>query len=451
MDTEVIAAPIVHAFTAEDLSDNGKLASLKRLTRSLEQSLTFDQTLRALHRAFTETGGFVASMLLSTRGLGHGQYRVVRMQLTDDPQGKLALTDDKQGPVQSGGIVAAITARPEPQLIQDVDWSHDPFFHETLEGYTSVLAVPIFADRLPMNWSLLLKRAPGRFTVSDLEDAVERTALAGALLENQVLATDLARANQQIDLEARQVGELQRALLPASLPRIAGLEIAASYEPSGRAGGDLYDFFPLGEHRNHNDRPDANATPTRWCIFIGDTAGHGLPAAVIMAIVQAVLHAHPAGIARPATLLRHANRQLCSKGLGGFVTAFLGVYEPGPRRLTYANAGHPPPLLRRASDGSICALEEVGSYPLGIEDSETFEEAAVNLERGDTILFYTDGITEARNPANELFDRARLMRVFRNAGDRPAELIARLRHAVRSHEHDHAALDDQTLLAARVL
>jgi len=348
--------------------------------------------------------------------------------------------------VQSGGIVAAITARSEPQLIQDVDWSLDPFFNEILHRYTSVIALQIFGDRLPMNWCLLLKRGPERFAVSDLEDAVERTALVSALLENQILATDLARANRQIDGEARQVGELQRALLPASLPRIAGLEIAASYEPSGRAGGDTYDLFPLDER--HYTGAD---NPARWCVFIGDTAGHGLAAAVVMTIVQAVLHAHPHGIARPASLLMHANRQLCDKGIGGFVTAFLGVYEPGRRRLTYANAGHPPPLLRSSLNMCIVALEEVGSYPLGIEHSETFKEAAVHLEPGDALLLYTDGVTEARDEHDDLFEQRRLRRVLQDAGDKPAEMIQSLRAAVLAHEHGQHARDDQTLVLARVL
>jgi len=443
MNTKVILPP-KHSMKMVDVSP--KLASLKELTRSLEQSLTPDETVRALHRGFTETGGFVASMLLLTRGLGLGQYRVVRVQLTDGPQESVfASVSEEQRPVQSGGIVAAITARSEPQLIQNVDFSLDPSFNEILDGYTSVIAVPIFADRLPMNWCLLLKRGPERFTVSDLEDAVERTALVSALLRNQILAADLARANRQIDREARQVGELQRGLLPASLPRIAGLEIAASYEPSGRAGGDLYDFFPLDER--HNDWMDAG----RWCVFIGDTAGHGLAAAVVIAIVQAVLHAHPARIARPASLLMHANRQLCRKRLGGFVTGFLGIYEPGTRRFTYSNAGHPPPLLKRASHDPIFVLDEVGSYPLGIDDAETFEEATVQLEPGDAILLYTDGITEARSTNNDQFDRNRLMLAFREAGDRPAGLIDHLCQAVRAHEHGQMPRDDQTLVAARVL
>jgi sigma-B regulation protein RsbU (phosphoserine phosphatase) len=437
----------VNAMEVQDLSWNPNIASLRKLTRDLEQSRTPDQTLRALGRGFTETGGFVASMLLSTRGLPQGHYRVVRTRLSNDAQRYiLGPAGEPNGPVQSGGIVAAITARPEPQLIQNVDWSRDPFFHETLHGYTSIIALPIFAERLPSNWNLLLKRAPERFTVSELEDTIERTAFAGALLENQLLAAELDRADRQIDREARQVGELQRTLLPASLPQIAGLEIAASYEPSGRAGGDLYDFFPLEEH--HLRQSD---TPTHWCVFIGDTAGHGLAAAVVMAVVQAVLHAHPARIARPATLLRHANRQLCSKPFGCFFTAFLGVYDPRQRRFTYANAGHPPPLLRRSSDGSIHALDEVGSYPLGIIASEAFEEATVQFEPGDAVLLYTDGITEARDSNGDQFDPHRLTCVFRDSGDRPAELIDRLRQAVRTHEHGQQARDDQTLVVARVL
>jgi sigma-B regulation protein RsbU (phosphoserine phosphatase) len=350
--------------------------------------------------------------------------------------------------VRRGGILGAIISRREPQLVQDVDWARDPFFRETLSGYTSVMAIPLTGDRLPMTWAIGLKKPPKQFTISDLEEIVERAALVGALLENQILASELARAHQQIDRDARQVGELQRALLPASLPRIAGLEIAASYEPLGRAGGDLYDFFPLDERRE--SRADTPTPPSRWCVFIGDIEGHGLAAALVMAIVQAVLHVHPAGIATPAGLLMYGNRQLCSSRISGLVTAFLGIYEPASRRLIYARAGHPPPLLKRAADGAVHALDAVGSYPLGINASETFQEASVQLEPGDTLLLYTDGITEARGNAQDLFGSDRLTRMFRDGGNLPAELIDRLREAVRAHMHSETAEDDQTIVAARI-
>jgi sigma-B regulation protein RsbU (phosphoserine phosphatase) len=434
----------------QDLSHNLRVASLTKLTRELGQSRTPQQTMRTLHRGFAEAYGFVASVLLCTRGLPRGQYRVVQMQLEIGPlRDVFDELPDEQGPVQTGGIVGAILNRAEPQLIRQVDWASDPFFRETLGRYASVMALPFAGDHLPMTWAILLKQPPERFTVSNLEEAMQQVALIGSLLENQILAGQLALANERIESDARQVGELQRALLPATLPKIAGLEIAVSYEPSGRAGGDLYDFFPLDECRNHQS--DANAAPTRWCVFIGDATGHDLAAAVVMAIVQSVLHAHPSGIARPATLLAHANRQLCRKRLDGFFTAFLGIYEPIPRRLTYANAGHPPPLLRRSSDGSICPLDAVATYPLGIDASETFKEATVRLEPGDTVLLYTDGITEARGAEGDLFERDRLTRVFCHGSERPSELIERLHNAVRAHEQGQSPRDDQTLVAAFVL
>jgi sigma-B regulation protein RsbU (phosphoserine phosphatase) len=252
-------------------------------------------------------------MLLSTRGLPQGQYRVVQMLLEDAPLNDyVGQQQDEPGPVQSGGVVEEIIRRREPQLIQEVDWTSDPIFHETLKGYASVMAIPFAGDDLPMTWVILLEKPPERFTVLELETAVERVALVGALLGNQILAGQLARANERIDRDARHVGELQRALLPATLPQIAGLEIAVSYEPSGRAGGDLYDFYPLDDRDNEGEAGGNGAT-NRWCFIIGDASGHGLGAAVVMAIVQSVLHAHPAGIVGPADLLVYANRQLCRK------------------------------------------------------------------------------------------------------------------------------------------
>ncbi len=433
----------------QDLSQNHRISRLVQLTRELEQSRTPEDTLRKVERGFAEVDGFVASLLLSTRGLSPGHYRVVGAQLKDEPLSEShILAKEEPAPVRRGGILGAIIRRREPQLIQDIDWAREPFYRETLAGYTSVMAIPLAGDHLPMTWGIALKKPPQQFTASDLEEAVGRVALVGALLENQMLASELAHANEKIDRDARRLGELQRALLPASLPRIAGLEIAASYAPLGRAGGDLYDLFPLDERQD--GRGDVCTTPSQWCIFIGDVEGHGLAAALVMAIVQTVLHAHPAEIAKPASLLMHANRQLCAKRIDGYVTAFLGIYEPASRRLTYASAGHPPPLLKRAADGSIGALDAVGSCPLGIDDSETFQEASVQLERDDTLLLYTDGITEARGLAEALFGVDRLTHVFRDGGDRPMELIDRLREAVRAHVHSETAEDDQTIVAARV-
>ncbi len=145
----------------QDLTQNPRIASLTRLTRELEQSHSPQQTLRTLQRGFSEANGFLASVLLYTRGLPQGQYRVIHVRLEDGPSNDLpnqAL--DEPGPVQSGGIVAEIIDRPEPRLIQDVDWTSDPYFHETLKGYPSVMAIPYAGDYLPMTWVILLQQPP---------------------------------------------------------------------------------------------------------------------------------------------------------------------------------------------------------------------------------------------------------------------------------------------------
>jgi len=427
----------------QELSHNGRIQRLAELTQELRQSHTTEQTLRAFEHGFAEGGQPLISLFLSTRGLTGGQYRLIRMALPGphetsvDP---MARTDA----IHRGGIVSAVIDTQEAQLIQDVDWSDDWFFHEFLKEYGSLIAIPVANSQLPMNWVLLLRKAPHRFTVSDFENAMERVVLGGALLENQLLTADLTRAHKLIDREARQVGKLQRALLPDSVPQIAGLDIATSYEPCSRAGGDLYDVFPL-------KNLDADSAPNRWCILIGDAAGHGLAAAMVMAIVQAVLRAHPAGISSPAALLSHANRQLCSQRIGGFFTAFLGIYEPATRRLVYANAGHPAPLLKSATTGSFAALDAVLNFPLGIDEIERFEESAIDLQAGDDVLLYTDGIIELRNAHGEFFNQDRLDRLFACGNNGPDSIVRRIRAAISAFNPDQPAPDDQTVVAVRVL
>ncbi len=431
----------------QELSKNRRLATLAKLPRELEQSSSPGQTLRIVRRSFADSEGPVTSVWVSTRGLPPGGYRIVAIDTGAEPERDLFDGHESDSAAQSGGILGHIFARIEPQLLQHVDWSTDASLSTSLSGFASVIALPLTTTHLPVNWVLLARTEPDRFTESDLESAVERAALVSVLLHNQVLTAELARAHAQIDGEARQLGELQRALLPAALPPIAGLETAASYEPSGRAGGDVYDFFPLTD-----DGQTDPAAPVPWCVFIGDTAGHGLAASVVMAIVQAALRLRSTGAKSPAALLVQANRHLCSRQLQGFVTAFLGVFEPATRRLTYANAGHPPPLHRPSNASPIAMLDAVASYPIGIDPAETFQEATVQLAPGDTLLLYTDGITEAAGDSiADQFGADRLKGALSEGPTCPQDVIHRIREQVRRHQRGNSPADDQTLVAVRVL
>jgi sigma-B regulation protein RsbU (phosphoserine phosphatase) len=150
----------------------------------------------------------------------------------------------------------------------------------------------------------------------------------------------------------------------------------------------------------------------------------------------------------PADLLSHINLHLCQKNIGGFVTAFLAIYSPENCRLTYANAGHPAPLKRGRT--GVISLDGSSNLPLGIEPAADFFEACTTLVDGDTLLLYTDGITDARNDRGDLFDEPRLETELANAGDLPHQVISHLRNVVNAHQQAKPATDDQSMLAIRV-
>jgi len=422
----------------EDITNNQRIASLTRMMQALEGSRAPFETLRAIRHGLAETYGPLALMLVSNRNLQPGEFRVVDIQLEGDLTRELDWRDDNQ-PVFRGGVLADLITDRRPRLVHDVDWSGDPNFSKTLADFGSVIAMPFGSTRLPINWVIMLSPRPVEFTEDDLEQSMLRSILIGSLMESQALAEDLALANEKIDADVRQLADLQQSLLPDPLPQISCVEIAASYLPSGSAGGDWYDFFSL----------DGQAKPDgKWCFFIADVSGHGLAAAVVMAMTQAILRAHPPDARGPADLLAHANRNLCRMNISGFVTAFLGVYDAKTCRMVYASAGHPAPLLRK-QDGRVIVLDGVLTYPMGIFGENYFEEAGADLELGDTLLLYTDGITEARGPTRELFDVPRLARELVECRCSPRDLIDRLRTAVVSFQGGQRPADDQTMVAIR--
>ena len=264
-----------------------------------------------------------------------------------------------------------------------------------------------------------------------------RTGISEALRESKALAARLARTIRELEGEAREVGDVQRSLLPDPLPHIPGVEIAASCRPCGHAGGDIYDVFPL----------DDGPAPDRWCVFVGDAAGHGPAAAVVIAMVQSILRAHPSHVGGPADLLAHCNRHLCQRQVPGFVTGFIAIFEVSTRRLAYASAGHPAPIVRSASRETVSRLDAAVSFPLGVDPGTAFKEASIHLRHGDTVLLYTDGITEAQNTDDEMFSPERLERAVAESRERPAGLIAHLQKLVGAHRGGRRPTDDQTLVA----
>jgi sigma-B regulation protein RsbU (phosphoserine phosphatase) len=195
--------------------------------------------------------------------------------------------------------------------------------------------------------------------------------------------------------------ELQRELMPREEPDVPGYSFAFSYRTANTIGGDYYDFLPLGDRR--------------LAVVIGDASGHGIAAGLLMAIANSSLRLGFDLDPDPVAVADVVNRALC--GTGGrraFMTMFCGVLEPGSGRFRFVCSGHPYPMLRRAN-GEIVELG-TGALPLGIRPGIEFEAQETVIERGDTLLLYTDGVVETLDSAGESFGFDRLREVLASGG-----------------------------------
>ncbi|MCY2962108.1 MAG: PP2C family protein-serine/threonine phosphatase, partial [Planctomycetota bacterium] len=327
---------------------------------------------------------------LSRRDLDFPRFRVTRDSLWKDAINPWKERD--RLPLLAGGMIADLIYGNEPVVIDELQVAADDPAAEMLKGYHSLLAIPMFDHGEAINMVLLLRKEPRAFDHAQVPEAVWRSNLFGRATSNLVLKEERREAFEALERELVAVANIQRSLLPTTLPVIPTLDLAAHYSPARRAGGDYYDFFKL---------PDG-----KWGILIADVSGHGTPAAVLMAITHCIVHTHVSSLVRPDELLLHVNRHLSERYTydnGMFVTAFYAVYDPANRHVLYSNAGHNPPRLKRCGDGTLHSLDRISGLPLGIWEGGDYDATEEQLVPGDEIVFYTDGITEAHNRAGEMF------------------------------------------------
>jgi sigma-B regulation protein RsbU (phosphoserine phosphatase) len=216
------------------------------------------------------------------------------------------------------------------------------------------------------------------------------------------LASQLLALNTELEM-ARQI---QLSILPHSIPKLAGLDIAAHYLPMTSVAGDFYDFIQIdGKHIG---------------ILIADVSGHGLPSALIASMLQVALTGQAAHASEPAKVLAGLNRALCGKFTHNFVTAAYVYLDLENNLMLYAGAGHPPVLQWRNSTGKAAKILENGLV-LGIIEDASYEALEFPLEPGDRYVLYTDGILEAANSAQEQFGADRLMSFIKNHNHLEAE------------------------------
>jgi sigma-B regulation protein RsbU (phosphoserine phosphatase) len=426
-----------------NLDDNRRMGVLVQMVRDISVAESPLHILSAFARYYWDLRPTDYMISLSTKGLPDGQYRVTRQIDVVAVRSGRAPLDDRQKwpdrnqiPVHQGGFLGEVIARKRPQLLHDLDIRSDPVLGDTIAGMGSAMVMPLYDEGEPRYWNLPFRKAREGFTIEELEQAMLVGNLAGGTNTRLLLVQEVKKLNETLRRQFEEVAEVQRSLLPRTTPQIPGLEIATSYLTSEQAGGDYYDFFRF---------PDG-----RWGILIADVSGHGAAAATVMAMLHGILHAYTGPSCCPDEVLRYANTRLLEAGIEGtFVTAFLGIYDPRDATLVYARSGHNPPILKDGRTGKVEFLDRAGALPLGVFDPYEIESDTIQLKPMDTVVLYTDGITEAFNTAREMFGPERLDEALTACTGAPDCVVDSVHAALFKHTGTMVRRDDQTLVAVR--
>ena len=262
----------------------------------------------------------------------------------------------------------------------------------------------------------------------------------GGLLMFALLVLEVGdRVVMKRDLQIAK--EIQAWLLPAKPPQVPGLDIAFATRPANTVAGDYYDVF---------SRPSSAFQPETFLIAVADVAGKSVPAAMLMATFQASLKTLSTTAGSLTELLARMNQYACSNSQNGrrFTTAFIAEYDPASRGLTFVNAGHNAPILRRQS--GIIERLQAGGVPLGILENTSYESGQVTLQPGDWLVIFTDGVIEAENDRNEEYGEVRLLTMLHaNVAVAPAMLLNTVMLDLDRFVGNAPQHDDVTLMLLR--
>ena len=258
------------------------------------------------------------------------------------------------------------------------------------------------------------------------------------LAEKEKLESEMARKDAELQIAA----EIQKNFLPEILPRTEGFDIAAKSIMAKEVGGDFFDVIPLEVMPINSSRTG---------IMIADVSGKGVPAALFMALSRIVVRVTATWFKKPSEVISFANPIIANNSKTGmFVTLFYGIIDKDAGTLTYVNAGHNPPIVLRQKTGEIEELNLTGMAVGAMDDAEYTQEE-IPLAFGDILVLYTDGITEAQNDKEEMFDVPRLIETIRNNRNASSQEIAdEIIRSVFSFTDKQPQFDDITLMVVKV-
>ena len=402
------------------------LQLLNEISRELSSVLVLGELLRKI--------GTLTKKLVDYHRFG--------ILLTDDKtqtfNAVISLKQDERMPERSTvnfgqGIVGAAATLRRPVVVPDVN--KDPRYISVNPETRSEMTIPlIYRDRV-IGVVDLESPHVNYFNEEHVRIFSTLAPQIAITIENARLYERVARSEARLERDLRRAQEIQMHLMPGIAPKIPGIDAALHFQPSSELGGDLYDFLSYGRDRQ--------------VIVVGDVSGKGAPAALYGAMASGTLRSlAPLKLSAPDMMKRLNGMFLERKIEGHFITLTYAIWEPRTKILTLANAGMPLPILLRKGQCRVIRAEGV---PLGLLEHTEYLPVTVNLESGDLLALFSDGINEANDLQQEEFGMRRIEAILReNSQKPPQEIVSKVFQEIKTFEAGRPQRDDQTLVILKV-
>jgi sigma-B regulation protein RsbU (phosphoserine phosphatase) len=333
------------------------------------------------------------------------------------------------------GIAGTVAQEGKPLLLEDA-YTHPKFYrgHDEATGYRtkSMITVPLKVRERITGVAQVINRLDGKpFDTDDLELFIALCSMVAIAIENAKMHRSLMEKQRLVkDMEFART--IQESFLPQKAPEVQRYQFSAHYTPALEVGGDFYDFIHL----------DENLTG----IVIGDVSGKGVSAALYMAKMGSDMRTLAFTEQSPVEALAKLNDLLAERSRRGMFATLLYIeLDARSGKLTISNAGHLPPIIKKA-DGSLMTLAKAGGAPLGMLPGMKFSQETAKLERGETVILYTDGIVEAMNAKEELYGYARFEALLKKSPADPGMLKTAIIEDVNRFTGLSPQHDDMTLV-----
>lgn len=409
----------------------------QRLHRAVEELSVLNEIALALNSTMTPEGinELIVSKCVKRLGVEQGSIHLLGESDSDPTKTLVRVMAPSQGglPMRLGiQLTGWMYKNRRPLLVNDLATDERFAGADTKDlPIKSVLSVPLELKGSLIGIINLFNKIKGDFTSEDARLVAIIGAQCSQVIENARLYAEESKL-RRLEEDLRHANAIQQMLLPSDPPQVPGLSLAGVSHPARDVGGDYYDFIDLGNNR--------------WGIAVGDVSGKGIQAALTMANLQASVRGVADTSTSTAQCVSAVNKLLCSStNSKTFVTLFYAIYDGKQRTLTYCNAGHNPPFRFRA-DGTMQELE-VGGLLAGAFEFSDYDEETITLEPNECLVMFTDGVTEAANPADDQFGEERLEASLRGqTGETADGLIEKVLADVLEFQGTAPVADDITLV-----